>query len=309
MKALFASFAALSLVSVFALPACAPTSDVDRLDDANDDTADISATSRTHVVLRRDTRKCASPMCGGYFVHDVNRKNLNEKYVSGLDFSASDLDSLSIDQVLGAADGEVVLYGKLGPIESAHHTRTFIVTSAWRGMPGYPTSDADTFYSVEDLGIQCFAAPCDSLEATKLNSTKTTQFTGANVNLGQHISEEWLAHRVLDGDALVAGSFGEGQTYAAGTEEILFASQVFLKLPERVGPCVKLSQPYCGDGTVSTYTHTPDRCNAFDQCVEPGACIALAPTCADGYVVVSWTAAPFACSAYTCEPAFLYPEQ
>ncbi len=80
-----------------------------------EDSAELSTTSRTLVLLRRDLRKCASPLCGGYFVHDVNRVKLTEAYVSGLDFSASDLGDHEQQQVIEAGDGEVVLRGKLGP--------------------------------------------------------------------------------------------------------------------------------------------------------------------------------------------------
>lgn len=304
-----ALLALLALVALPSLPACAPDGGVDALEGADQDSADISATSRTYVVLRHDMRKCMSPMCGGYFVHDVNRKHLNEKYVSGLDFAPSGLDAATQDQITSAPEGEVVLYGKLGPIDAATNTRAFLVYEAYRGMPGFGPAEGDLFYGVTDLGIQCIAAPCDSLEAEKLNSTAKKTFTGVDADLGANISADWLGHRVIGGGALVAGSLQNGQTFPTGTEKLLVASQVFLRLPESAGPCPKSPEPLCADGTVATYTYTADRCTVFDTCAESGACIALAPTCADGYVVVSWPSQPFGCSAYTCEPEFLHPAE
>ena len=303
--------AALSLATLFAglsLAACAPDADFDSLESAGDQTADISATSRTFVALRHDYRKCMSPMCGGYFVHDVNRKHLNEKYVSGLDFANAGLDQATIDQVTSAPDGEVVLYGKLGPIDATFGTRTFLVFEAYRGMPGAAPASGDLFYSVTDHQLQCFAAPCNSLEAEKLNSTSSKMFTGIDAEIGTNVSADWLAHRAATGGALVAGSLQNGQTFPAGTEKLLVASQVFLHLPEAAGPCPKSPEPLCEDGTVGTYVYTADRCTVFDTCATAGACIALAPTCDEGYAIVSWPSQPFGCSAYTCEPAFLHPE-
>ncbi len=300
--------AVTTLFAGLSLTACAPDAGVDELETAGDDTADISATSRTFVVMRHDNRKCMSPMCGGWFVHDVNRKHLNEKYVSGLDFENAGLDDATIDQVTSAPEGEVVLYGKLGPIDPTFNTRTFLVYEAYRGMPGAAPIDGDVFYSVTDQHLQCFAAPCNSLETEKLNSTTSKMVTGLDASVATNVSEGWLAHRAAEGGALVAGTIQKGQQYPAGTEKILVASQVFLRLPEAAGPCPKSPEPLCEDGTVATYVYTDDRCTVFDTCAQAGACIALAPVCDEGYTIVSWSSQPFGCSAYTCEPAFLHPE-
>src|ERR1700755_2938261 len=105
--------------------------------DSSSQTDDISASSRTYVAVRRAPRECfrASPSCGGYYVHDVNRASLNEKYVSGFDFSASGFDAATIDLVMKAHPGEIVLHGKLGPIDhAAENTQRFVVSEAWRGL-------------------------------------------------------------------------------------------------------------------------------------------------------------------------------
>src|SRR5687767_11474980 len=103
------------------------------LKDVGDDVAaaegELGTSTRSYVVLRRDLRRCVAPMCGGYWAHDVNRATLNEQYVSGLDFSRSNLSQPEHQaDVTGAGDFEVVLFGKLGPAESRFQTRKFVVT-------------------------------------------------------------------------------------------------------------------------------------------------------------------------------------
>src|SRR3990167_1352304 len=138
---------------------------------------ELGSATRSYVVLRRDLRRCVAPLCGGYWAHDVNRANLNERYVSALDFTNSNLLPEHQDDVRNAGDFEGVLYGKLGPAEARFNTRTFLVTSAWRGMPGVKFNQpADTFYRVVSTSIQCFAAPCPTLSATKLHTRSKSLF-------------------------------------------------------------------------------------------------------------------------------------
>jgi len=172
---------------------------------------ELGSSARSYVVLRRDMRRCVAPMCGGYWAHDVNRANLNEQYVSALDFSRSDLQ-MPEDQadVLSAGNFEVVLYGKLGPVEPRFHTRTFIVSSAFRGMPGVQfTEPADVFYRVESAQLQCFAAPCPTLRASKLHST--TKILHHDLDVARAslplVDQNWLTGRVIENGALVAGRF------------------------------------------------------------------------------------------------------
>src|ERR1043165_7560452 len=113
---------------------------------------ELSASSRTYVGLRIDMRRCISPLCGGYWVHDLNRATLDETYVSGLDFSSSGLSEA--DQSRGFSGiGEVVLRGKLGPKEAQFNTRAFIVSEAYRGLPGMTVDAADSFYKLEEENI------------------------------------------------------------------------------------------------------------------------------------------------------------
>src|SRR5262245_31897030 len=45
----------------------------------------ISEKNPAYVTLKRDVRRCAAPLCGGYFITEVNRTR-EAQYVSGLEF-------------------------------------------------------------------------------------------------------------------------------------------------------------------------------------------------------------------------------
>jgi len=232
---------------------------------------------------------------------------LTEKYVSGLELTDAGLDQETIDEVLGAGDFELVLHGKLGPVNQQFGTRTFRVFEAYRGMPGRVPGEDDEVYSVKSQNIQCFAAPCDTLQAKRLNHSDTTMYTGTDADLGGFLSDAWLAHEVQDNGALVAGAFRDGETYAAGSELILDASQVYLRLPVAKPDCSQV-QPLCTIGTVRAYAYADDRCLVFEGCVEPGPCSQAMPSCEDGYVRVSWAGEPSACTQSACEPAWLHTD-
>jgi hypothetical protein len=302
---------AVGAVAVFS--ACGVTeAQLDEGGEVTSEEGELGTTTRSYVVFRRDFRRCASPMCGGWWVHDVNRASLKEVYVPGFDFSASNLKGLPEQQELVTSAGafEVVLYGKLGALKNGY--RDFVVTTAWRGMPGvsfteFAPSGNDSFFRVEGVNLQCFAAPCPSLQATRLHSTSKTLFHDLSVERAAkpYVDQNWLTFRVTDKDALVAGTFADGAQVGAGREKVLQASQIFVKLPDRTSSCARPSLPLCPSPKVNTWVRDENRCTMLGPCTTPGACAAFVPTCADGYSLVSWTGGPHACQQYACDPTFL----
>jgi hypothetical protein len=293
----------LALASLVALPvlsiACAPEGpNVSDEEQQSDDSA-LSTSTRAYVTLTKDTRKCASPMCGGWYATDVNKANAAPHYVSGLDFASSDLDADAEQVVTEAADGEIVIYGKLGPAGS-HGTRKLVVTNAYRGMPDIAPASGDVFYTVGQRSpqVECFVAPCPNLTARKLNSTTKTSYATTDIALGHFIQADWLSHRVEDDGALVVGTIS-GST--------LTASQVYLKLPEEAGICPKFVQQ-CPAGQIETFNRTPDRCLIPAGCVAPHPCPLFVPYCGTDYQATSWVHTN-GCSMVSCDPAWIYEAQ
>lgn len=190
----------------------------------SDDQA-LSAKSPTLVTIRADLRKCAAPLCGGYFARDVN-KSTPEKYVSGLDTSA--LAPEAATQLDGAADGEAVLLARLGSKDPKSGTRALVVLDAWRGMPGVAVAGGDAYWEVDEWN-----APGGT--AYELNRAKSVDIAGVDVRgVSSKLSpgQQWMQDRIANADALVAGHMyeGDGDENEAGTN--LGASQVFLHLPD-----------------------------------------------------------------------------
>lgn len=311
--------AGLALAAVLggSLGACAPISgDVPDDGVVDTDEADLGSSQRSYVTLRRDYRKCSWPMCGGWYVADVNRKNTKEVYVAELDFEGSGLDAAVADQVTSAANGEVVLHGKLADLADWDDPamKVFRVSAAWRGMPGQVVAAGDVFHEVAavDPPRQCFTAPCPNLEVTPLHRSQGVEIDRVATQhfLEPRLDHTWLQDRVATGRAIVAGSVIDGESFPGGVEQVLHASQVFVSLPETSETECPQSKPSCDweGGEAAVYTRDADRCVVLVGCVEGGACGQPVPECAPGYTLVSWTGGMFACTVYACDPAFLVPE-
>ncbi len=270
------------------------------------DGTELSASSRTYVTLTRDMRRCLSPVCGGYFVTDVNRVSPAPRYVSGLTFAGSGLDEETINKALEAVGGELVLRGKLGAEEKMFHTRPFLVSGAWRGLPGMKVAAGDAFDSVEPLDVQCFAAPCPTGRATRLNAGGTTTFHEIDLDSAAlvRVDRAWLLSRINLHDAIVAAHFVTRPGGPGGVARVLTASQVFVKLPEAPGPCPLVKMPPCAAGTVRSFNRNVDRCELPSACVIPGVCAQYQPNCEAGYTLQSWSGGSHACQVFACDPAF-----
>lgn len=271
----------------------------------------LSAHRWSFVTLRRDLRKCASPVCGGYFVHDVNGDGA-ESYVSGIDYGHADLDDDALAQLSGAGDGELVLLARLGPVECLHHTRALVARAVWRGMPGRTAADGDLYYAVSqrEPAIRCIAAPCPQLVARVLDRRASFFFDRLSVEAAaaSFADTDWMASRVVDHDGLVAGRFEPGTPYPAGDESVLATSQVFVKIPAR-SRCAAPPTPACAPGERMTFDRDADRCLVPTGCVHPGICPLYRPSCEAGYTLASWPAGGSACAAWACDPSFLDPSR
>ena len=267
--------------------------------------AELSTTSRTYVTFTRDFRKCVSPMCGGYFVTDLNRVNATAHYVSGFDFSAAGLDDATVTKALEGGSA-TILRGKLGAEDSRFHTRPFLISDAWRGMPGVNVAAGDAFYFVASVNIQCIKAPCPSMRATKLNAGGATLFHKTDVSGAAlpRVDQSWLTSRLELDDAIAAAQFTQGALVSGTREKVLSASQVFVKLPEAPGPCPAFRLMACPNGQVRTFVRNANRCELPGACVTPGVCALFLPACAEDYTLQSWSGGQHACPTFACDPTF-----
>jgi len=206
-----------------------------------------------------------------------------------------------------AAIGEVVLRGKLGPKEPQFNTRPFIVSEAYRGLPGLSVAADDSYLKLEEVDIQCVRAPCPSMSAKRVNHTPAKLFHVfdiAALDGGRRLELKWLNQRALQDGAITSGKLVRGADDAVTLEP----SNIFLRLPENVGPCPAVRLGQCPSGEIRTYQRSPDRCVLPAECVVPGACAQFIPSCAEGYTLQSWSGGPYACPVYVCDPSWLFEE-
>jgi hypothetical protein len=130
----------------------------------------------SYFELRRDVRRCAAPLCGGFFVARVNRLSTAcadgtrgaECYVMDLDFSALGLSAEQIAS-LEATPEDFLLRGELGAEASPFgELGVLSVSEAWQGHAGVEPSGA--FLRVKNEGIVCITSPCLSFSAELLDS-------------------------------------------------------------------------------------------------------------------------------------------
>jgi hypothetical protein len=130
-------------------------------------------TSYYYEVTHEDFRKCVSPMCGGYFVKQVNqRKTLCADGSWQPECHVFQLDAQAMRWTVEQANGYFndVFGKKMGIVRGnfAHaldHTGlteqpidTLSIVEAWQGQ--VDTVSNKPVYHVKDLGIVCIAYPC-----------------------------------------------------------------------------------------------------------------------------------------------------
>jgi hypothetical protein len=233
---------------------------------------DVDAASGRYYTVRHDPRRCIYPLCGGYWVSEVNRRltrcpdgtRADECYVSDADLTALGLSEAQRLEVLEeAAAGRAVLRGQMllrswtdfGDIGVLH------VDGAWRAATDRRPVGA--YQRVEQLPILCLVEPCFDIRSDILNRPRTVDFSGLDTSrVGADRETLAAAYEALaEGDLLVAGVARRDATPGpAGTYgRTLHASQLYL--PVRVRECVDASE--C---TTSLY---PDPVNSVEECYCP----------------------------------------
>ncbi len=105
-------------------------------DDASSDDAS------SYLSLRRDLRRCAAPMCGGFFVARTNRlttecadgSRSRECYVAELDFSALGLSAEQVASVNASPEGFVLRGEIVSQSSELGDVGRLNVNEAWQGQ-------------------------------------------------------------------------------------------------------------------------------------------------------------------------------
>ena len=208
--------------------------------------APASPGNGTYYTVHPDLRRCASPLCGGYFVSRVNQQTTRcangswrrECYVAEIDWNGA----AQVEGRGALLRGNVIAkkfppYGNLG---------AFRVSESWQAASDkQPTG---LFYRVRDRGVRCITHPCLTHVATRLNSGISRNIAGVDLEgagaNGDLVSRAAAAMTEAAG-VLVAGNTSV-VTGPGGRAQTLKASQFYLRaegtsqLPSSdMKPCIK----------------------------------------------------------------------
>ena len=224
--------------------------------DANGPPAQSPYANSNYYTVRADVRRCASPMCGGFFVKRVNRlltrcangRNMAECYVAEINWNGQ--PSVESGSALLRGDLSQRRYPRLGQFGVLR------VTESWRAASERPPEGM--YYRVKDLGIRCITHPCMTHQEEKLNSFVERKIAGVELNGASPsdgaVAEAGRAMTTSEG-ILVAGNHAR-VVGPAGRANSLRATQFYLRASAPVAgrPCMKTgcSSQICAEADVIT---------------------------------------------------------
>src|SRR6185503_1454534 len=220
---------------------------------------DSLASTSSFYTIRRDVRRCASPMCGGFFIQLVNQSRtrchngrfMKECYVAEIQWAGQqqpETGALVRGSISQRDYGRRQLFGVLQARE------------VW--LPASNNSASGNYFRVRDRGIRCIAAPCETHHEARLNSGASRNIAGIDLS-GAGASDQ------AQGDATTAMTSPEGVLVAgvhsrvtepAGRSQMLKATQFYLRASgggsadNQNKPCFKTgcSGQVCADEEVIT---------------------------------------------------------
>jgi hypothetical protein len=130
----------------------------------------------SYYLARADPRLCPSPMCGGIWVELLN----TGATTCGDGYAASaDLGRLRVDEKVRVqlqslvTEGRAVARGRLvrGLVEGFPELDTMVVSEVWTASSSLRRA-LGVFRRLRDNGVRCVKAPCFSIRAAVLNTSR-----------------------------------------------------------------------------------------------------------------------------------------
>ncbi len=250
-----------------------------------------------YVVTRRDFRRCASPMCGGFYVKRLNDSvtvcadgsRQAECYVAALKLTGLGLSEREESELRDAAfAGKAIVKGRISKAEkNGKNGTTYGTLNATEGWVGATGSTPDgTFYRVSDSGVRCVRAPCPTTTLAELNGTTEYNLLSVNLNNTASLSSEASLDRAARALStpegfLVVGSVGMPKCRPdSDCGPFVTASEFYLRVVRRDGGgCGYRSAAQCNEGQYCSWK-AEDICGAADA---GGTCLYKPSFCNDAF--------------------------
>jgi hypothetical protein len=188
-------------------------------------------------TARPDYRRCAAPMCGGYFVKAVNKAltlcangtRQKECYVASIIYGNGTVGH-------GGSVGNTTPLLLIGSIEQRYsidfrNLGIFVAKAAFRSATDKTATDK--FYGLTNNGIMCITTPCFSFDQELLNSTnRITQLSEINLEMSGATPDDIMEANLLlaNGDALYAAGVNKKYRDFAGIGVRFVAQQFYLPI-------------------------------------------------------------------------------
>jgi hypothetical protein len=173
-----------------------------------------------YYMVRKDFRKCASPICGGYFVKLVNLKATpcldgvfrEECYVSAIDWSSLKVSPYELIKIQNDNGSRVILRSNIVPVTFPGFGEfgNLRVKEAFYAATNAPAKG--TFVAIKDNGIRCITTPCFSTDKLVLNKPKISPVSSIDLNQAGATQKQL--------DAATSEIFGQGLIAVGKTEVV-----------------------------------------------------------------------------------------
>jgi hypothetical protein len=205
----------------------------------------------TTYTVKPDYRKCAFPVCGGWFLTPVNQYSLqlesddeayehslllpNRVYVSSINYKALGLTPTQIKELeLVLRNEQGLVAGNVVSIASAAQmaTSTLVAQAAWTS----PTKNTAVgpYLKVSSSGIVCITTPCPYFNAQLINSTYSTNFHELTFEKSElDRDQEALAWQAVSSGGLVLTGVRFESQGQVGTGIGISATKVFFTYPAK----------------------------------------------------------------------------
>ncbi len=251
-----------------ALAACADPGIEDDLavDDASEgDSAKADAGGTyTYYFIEQDSRKCASPFCGGIFYKLANASKTKcvdgtkqeRCYAASTDWDRAGLDDSGFAKV-NEGKGSTLVRATIGKRDWGSDLGVFGELRPSEIWPGQLDVLHDgVLVKVEDTGVRCLSAPCPSLREKKLNASSRADlaelgFEGSGATdeqIGQAFDQMHSTGLIISGDRYKV-------TGPAGSAKARTVTQFWLRATNEICPIIDCAAPPPGcnyEGAVFT---------------------------------------------------------
>ena len=213
----------------------------------------------TTYIVKPDYRKCAFPLCGGWFLTPVNQYSLhletedeayqnaallpNSIYVSYINYKRLGLTEKQIAELETAIHSEqALLRGTVtnSPISGniITRTKTLVANGAWVGAN--TNTPVGPYLKISSTGIVCITTPCPYFKAALINSNYSSELHDLSLEKAMLDREqEAQAWQAISTDGLVITgttyeSTGFDETGALPSKGIgIAATKVFFAFPAK----------------------------------------------------------------------------